>query len=271
VSFQHHNLVEHPYPSIVHGIAALDLILCRNVMIYFDWAVIGRVIGRFHECLVDGGWLAVGHAESNTEVFRTYRTVNVTGATIYQKSSDHPTAPSHPVSPALAPTMWQPAAGGQQQWSPPVLPDVPASSRPSPARLPVTPALNGLALVRQLADQGNWTDAARRCELLLDADPLNAAVHFYQALIMEQMNQYGDAELAFRRALYLDRAFLLAHYHLAILLGKTGRRDNAIRSLRNVQGLLSRMDKNQPIADADGLTPDDLGQLIDMQLELWQK
>src|SRR5205823_4711075 len=78
------------YPSIVHGIAALDLILCRNVMIYFDWDVIQRILGRFHECLVDGGWLAVGHAESNTEMFRAYRTMNVPGATLYQRSGDRP-------------------------------------------------------------------------------------------------------------------------------------------------------------------------------------
>ena len=120
VSFQYHNLVEHPYPSIVHGIAALDLILCRNVMIYFDWDVIERILGRFHECLVDGGWLAVGHAESNTEVFRAYRTVNVPGATLYQKNGDHPVAAADHSAPAPAQAPWlPPPSSAPASWSPP--------------------------------------------------------------------------------------------------------------------------------------------------------
>jgi chemotaxis protein methyltransferase CheR len=270
VSFQYHNLVEHPYPSVVHGIAALDLILCRNVMIYFDWDVIARILGRFHECLVDGGWLAVGHAESNTEVFRAYRTVNVPGATLYQKNGHGLTATNH--YPALTPPApWPPVPGLQQPWSPPVLPAIPDSARSGQDQWPPTPLPTGLAQVRQLADEGNFLDAARACAQLLDHDRLNPVVHFYQALIMEQMRDHPDAEQAFRRAIYLDRAFVLAHYHLALLLARTGRRDSAAQSLRNVQRLLSGMDSNQQIADADGLTVNDLGQLADMHLGLWQK
>jgi chemotaxis protein methyltransferase CheR len=271
VSFQYHNLVEHPYPSIVHGIAALDLILCRNVMIYFDWTVIAHIVNRFHDCLVDGGWLAVGHAESNPDVFRAYRTVTVPGATLYQKSREHRPAPLTPIATSPAAYSWPLPPDPQLPWAPPVLP--PLQESPRSATLEhwaVTAVPAGLARVRRLADEGRWTDAASECEDALESDRLNPVVHFYRALIMEQLRRSEDAEQALRRTIYLDRGFVLAHYHLAVLLAKTGRRDAAVQSIRNVQALLARMDRNAPIPDADGLTPGNLGQLATMHLDLWR-
>ncbi len=274
LSFQYHNLVEHPYPSIVHGIAALDLILCRNVMIYFDIDVIQSILGRFHECLVDGGWLAVGHAESNTEWFGAYRTVNLPGATLYQKTSDRRPVTIPFVSAAPAPAV-QPASFVPPTWTPPDLPSVPAAGRPFPAPAPIVAAPpaaaasdRGVALIRRLADEGKWPEAERACEQALLADSLNAEVHFYQALVLEQMRRPADAERALRRAIYLDRGFVLAHYHLGLLLRTMKQRDEAIRSLRNVQALLARMASDDAIADADGLTVADLRQLADLHLGL---
>lgn len=40
-----------------------DLIMCRNVMIYFDRETRQRLVGRFSEMLRDGGYLFVGHSE----------------------------------------------------------------------------------------------------------------------------------------------------------------------------------------------------------------
>jgi len=57
IALQYHNLVKHPYPSLLHNLAAFDLILCRNVMIYFSHEVIQDCINRFWNSLVDGGWL----------------------------------------------------------------------------------------------------------------------------------------------------------------------------------------------------------------------
>jgi chemotaxis protein methyltransferase CheR len=271
VSFQYHNLVEHPYPSILHGIAALDLILCRNVMIYFDWSVIQRILGQFHECLVDGGWLAVGHAESNTEVFRAYRTINVPGATLYQKSGDHHEPGAWPVVTPPAPTARRPAVEPQTPWSPFALPVVPEAPAGDVAPERAAPALSGLALIRRLADEGKWPEAAKACDELLEHDRLNPAAHFYQALIMEQVRRPAGAEQSLRRALYLDRGFVFAHYHLALLLRKTGHRDAAVQSLRNVETLLAGQRGDQLVAEADGLTVDELAQLTAMHLDLLQK
>src|ERR1700722_18886086 len=86
VSFQYHNLVAHPFPSLLNNLFAFDVILCRNVTIYFSLDIVRGIIERFHQSLVEEGWLLVGHAEPNMELFRSFRVVNALGAVLYQKS-----------------------------------------------------------------------------------------------------------------------------------------------------------------------------------------
>lgn len=60
VLFRHLNLA-HP-PFRLHG--PLDVILCRNVMIYFDQELRGRLVREFARLLKPGGCLIVSHSES---------------------------------------------------------------------------------------------------------------------------------------------------------------------------------------------------------------
>jgi len=56
--FSRHNLISDP--PIPH----IDLLLCRNVLIYFNRALQSRVISRFHYALNDNGYLWLGRAET---------------------------------------------------------------------------------------------------------------------------------------------------------------------------------------------------------------
>lgn len=61
----------------------LNVIFCRNVMIYFNKATQARLVERFFEILAPGGILFIGHSESLTGARHKFRYVE---PTVYQKS-----------------------------------------------------------------------------------------------------------------------------------------------------------------------------------------
>src|SRR3546814_4735330 len=64
VKFAQLNLASPVYPSRSTDTCDMDVILCRNVLMYFSKAQIHAVISRFRQCLVDGGWLIVSAGRS---------------------------------------------------------------------------------------------------------------------------------------------------------------------------------------------------------------
>jgi chemotaxis protein methyltransferase CheR len=82
VRFAHGNLTD---PAGLQGLAPLDAIFCRNVLIYFSDAMIRRVVGIFHAALAPGGFLLLGHAESLSRISDAYTPIRFPGAMIYQK------------------------------------------------------------------------------------------------------------------------------------------------------------------------------------------
>ena len=59
VQFERRDLLHEPTPS-----GGLDLITCRNVIIYFDRPLQEALFRRFYDSLVPGGFLVLGKAES---------------------------------------------------------------------------------------------------------------------------------------------------------------------------------------------------------------
>lgn len=63
----------------------MDLIFCRNVIIYFDQAAKKKVIESFHSALYDGGFLLLGHSESLMNITTLFTLRHFKNDMIYQK------------------------------------------------------------------------------------------------------------------------------------------------------------------------------------------
>ena len=81
VTFKRLNLSQPPYP--LQG--PLDVIFCRNVMIYFDNALRAKLLADFHRLLRPGGYLLVGHAENLSGLKHAFQTVH---PAVYQKRGE---------------------------------------------------------------------------------------------------------------------------------------------------------------------------------------
>jgi chemotaxis protein methyltransferase CheR len=65
--------------------AQMDVIFCRNVLIYFDGEFRRQVVGHLYESLKPGGYLVIGHAESLRGIHSGFKTVRYPGTVLYQR------------------------------------------------------------------------------------------------------------------------------------------------------------------------------------------
>ncbi|TXM56116.1 protein-glutamate methyltransferase, partial [Methylobacterium sp. WL120] len=82
--------------------------------------------------------------------------------------------------------------------------------------------------------------------------PTDPALRLYEGLLALGFGREAEAERAFRGALYLDRGYVMAHYHLGLLLGSLGRTADARRALDNAVALSQALPPDAPLPEGDG-------------------
>ena len=80
--FGHLNLLDGTRASIV---GRVDVVFCRNVLIYFDVRSRKRVIDNLYDRLTPGGYLLLGHSESLLNVSTAFELVHLTEDLVYRK------------------------------------------------------------------------------------------------------------------------------------------------------------------------------------------
>jgi len=82
VSFGRLNIYDEPRVSLL---GYLDVVFCRNVIIYFDDASKKTVIRNFYGRLIDGGYLLLGHSESLISLSTQFKLKHLKNDMVYQK------------------------------------------------------------------------------------------------------------------------------------------------------------------------------------------
>ena len=82
VNFSYLNLLD---PFKVKLVGLVDVIFCRNVLIYFDHPSRKKVIDMFYERLAEGGYLLLGHAESLINISTAFTLKHFKYDMVYQK------------------------------------------------------------------------------------------------------------------------------------------------------------------------------------------
>jgi len=82
VSFSYVNLLD-PFKTSL--ISNMDVIFCRNVIIYFDRDAKKKVVESFHDKLRDNGYLLLGHSESLINISNAFVLRTLKNDMVYQK------------------------------------------------------------------------------------------------------------------------------------------------------------------------------------------
>jgi chemotaxis protein methyltransferase CheR len=272
VSFEPLNLSEDSFPSLASGTNAMDLILCRNLLMYFTPEHARRLIEKLHRALFEDGWLVVSASECSQELFSAFRAVNRPGAILYRKRSGlpaaTPTAMQH-TAVTLSLGRIQTAhrlydqgryAEASATLSRPIAPPPESSEVPAPVAIDPAPAYSLLA--RALANQGNLADALAACERWIAADKFDASAHYLHAMILQEQGNRSVARRSLQRALYLDPNHALAHFALGHCARNEGDDAQARRHFDNALQLLRARPPGDPVPDSDGLSAGRLAEII---------
>ena len=85
VKFIYLNLAEDSFPSLINDTNAMDIMLCRNVLMYFNSECQKKVIKKFYHSIIHGGWLVVSPSETSNVIFSQFEMVSFPGAILYRK------------------------------------------------------------------------------------------------------------------------------------------------------------------------------------------
>ena len=276
VTFAHLNLADDRWPSAVTHTLELDLILCRNVLLYFGDKLTRRVAARLHGALADGGWLLVAPAELSQDVFRRFAVCNLGDAVAYRRAAATPARPARtppPIPAQLQPveTTRRPAPqpqgveeavaawrSGRPEEALGRL-EALAEADPADGRAPLLAAqihLDQLELDRAEA----WASVACR------RTPLSAPAHYLRGLALQEAGRLDDALAALRRSVFLDPGSVLGQVALADLLARQGEPARARGALRAAAALLGDGDPAEALPGHDGLTAGRVRYLIAARL-----
>lgn len=304
VTLAYLNLADDVYPSLLNNTNAMDLIFCRNVLMYFAPDQARRTVQKLHRCLRDGGWLVVSPSETSRELFSDFSPVNFPGAILYQKAGER-------LEHIKSIENW-PVERPESAFSFPLqtLDELSAhgvveagfrsenSSQPeqTPASQPLASSFQGAQalfergdyaeaekeilarpiegssdpsamalLARICANQGRLEEAQKWCEKAIAADKVNAGFRYLRANILQERGGLEEAMASLERALYLDPNFVLAHFTLGNLARRQGKAAESLKHFESALRLLSKYRSEQVLAESEGITAGRLTEIITVQ------
>jgi chemotaxis protein methyltransferase CheR len=281
--FHYLNLNNNSYPSIINGTSALDLILCRNVLIYFDAEHTRDIMKKFSMSLVEDGYLLLGasdpvHLDDTRLVLQpehgkllclreaqpTITTpIHVTLAVVENPvKKTVPKPATKPVKPIVNKPTELTQLIKQRRW-PELLNLVDAYPKEKYLTADVLSAK-----AQALANLGHLKEAAECCELSLKLDSIRLETYFTYAMILNGLADLKHAEAALRKTLFLDRDFVLGHYQLGLMLMRNNDLASGLKSLKNAYTITQQKNPAQSVPGYEDLTYGKLTDILQEEISL---
>jgi chemotaxis protein methyltransferase CheR len=241
VTFSYLNLAEDAYPSLLNNTHTMDLIFCRNVLMYFAPEQAKKAVQRLYRALVESGWLIVSPSEASHILFSQFTTVNFPGAIFYQKDrhgsrgvedlfvKERPCPPSPeetlgPLQP-MADLVAQPKPEVSFPLDEPLVLEDEERTAAEPQSKPYHEALT-------LYQQGRYAEAVEKIEAGLSRHPADAQALALRARIDANLGKLAEALKWCEQAIRADKLDPGYHHLLAAILQEQGQVEAAMKSLK---------------------------------------
>lgn len=249
VTFRVGNLARDRFPDSTGDLSHIDLIICRNVFVYFESPVIGEILEKFANTLRPGGYLITAHAELHGQNLQQFTPKVFAQSVVYQRLYN--SSVKIPVSP-------------YQGYNLPSSFPLPPSSYGSATPIKFDPGKNNLPrhtyqppLYRSSTSDPDLTlknsDVSlllQKAETLFQADRLDESLQTFQHIVRLQprhfqasyliakiyanLGNYHQAERYCQQAISIDALSVKPYYIMAHIAEEKGDLDRAKYWLKRI-------------------------------------
>jgi len=288
------NLVKFEYANLVSLNSdfqkeTVDLLLCRNTLIYFSKTQADAVMNSLSLALRAKSWLILAPAEVSLAPPEHFELIRHCGAIVFRKrdvvSAQLEIPPKLPLAPA-------PVA-----LTPRTKPRSRTKNQEKSSRNQISSSTLGepkLQMAKRLVLEGRYDEAASICIALMKdsedknieaativaewcsrrgnlsealslidsailREPLEVGLYFRKAMILHEKNDVAGAIEPLKQSLFLDPQFVLGEFTLSSYFAKLGNQRQASIHLRNTETLLSALPADSILPESDGMSA---GQLL---------
>lgn len=262
IQFQQHNLACRTLPSDI----LLDqtaLIICRNVFIYFSDTTIEQTVKLFYRALDKKGALILGHADHSRIPKSYWKTIYSPGTFYFCRNDENIVEKTQAVRIFLPEAANKRFQAAREKITTKVEDRVTHKTKTLEVAKPIQEPpqqQDKPIIVEDLIDKAwaaancnNWNHARNLLQKIDKSTPLLSS-HFLAAVIAERDGDLQTAHTAIKRALFLNKRFVIGHYFLAILYERENKIEDAVRSYHTILRIIDNQNTTTKLLYGDGLT-----------------
>lgn len=271
VTFSTGNLLLDVFPSRANEVHDMDLIVCRNVFIYFGREAVARVLRKFSATLRPDGFLVTGHAELHDVPLGELQIRTFPQTVVYQRSLAPltprevrvplalPATPATPVSfvplPNPTPARSTPVIASSSQVTREARTSIQAGRHA--AALQILKALlereprhlEALCLAAQAsANAGCLEEAEALCRQALVVSPFAPLPYHVLARISEERGDAQNAKNLLKKVIYLNPASVRSYLELSAIYLREGDPNRAAQMQRAAMSALETLGDNSALS-----------------------
>ena len=274
VKFSNLNLTEDNFPSVYNNTNNIDILFCRNVLMYFteDW--VNKIASNFFRSLNPNGWFVVSSCELSSQLYPQFRTIYYPGAIMYQKGNLSQMDPMNiPVS-VIEPNISRSIPASVVIRPSPILPDpiqvavqlaasdtsevgvkAPTEVGNERADIPIYTNVNDIILnIRMLANDGEQLRALVLCNETIEKNKFDKVLYFLRASILQELDRDHEAIGSLKQVIYLDHDCIMGYFCLGNLYVQIGRQKIAKKYFNVALDLLKDKPDNEILPELEGLS-----------------
>jgi chemotaxis protein methyltransferase CheR len=298
INFTYLNLAKESFTSQLPEATNVDIIFCRNVLMYLSPVKIKSAAENFYNCLNDGGWFITSQVELNDEYFSLFDKVYFESGVFYKKIVSGKRGKKGPFKNYIDEILLKTHAIGVKPERK-ITKEINRETKskfiarhnisPHSAETEneleklylagkykecITACLKVLEkgkndhnllslLAKCYANSGNYKQAVIVLDKMVSSGLSDEDIFYLYGTVLHEQNEIDKAKDAFKKGLYLNQDHLLSHLMMGNIMNQEGKRSIANKHYSNVLEILGKWNSDDIIPGSGGLTKARLNDIVE--------